>query len=51
MPIVDESKQNKGVTTGGIGGLIDIVNNTYYQSHNPHIRSYSRRHFQKNMGN
>ena len=30
MPIVDESKQNKGVTTGSIGGLIDIVNNMDY---------------------
>ena len=51
MPRIDESKQNKGVTTGGIGSLIDIVNNMYYQGHNFHTRSYSRRRFQKNMGN
>ena len=51
MPIVDESKQNKGVTTGGIRDLIDIVNNTYYQRYNPHTRSYNKRLIQKNMGN
>lgn len=40
-----------GVTTGGIGGLIDIVNNTYYQRHNPHTKSYYKRLIQKNRGN
>ena len=48
---VDESKQNKGVTTGDIGSLIDIVNNTDYQRYNPHTRSYNKRFIQKNMGN
>ena len=51
MPIVDESRQNKGVTTGSIGGLIDIVNNMDYQRYNPHTRSYNKRLIQKNIGN
>ena len=40
-----------GVTAGGIGGLIDIVNNTNYQRRNPHTKSYHKRLIQKNMGN
>lgn len=40
-----------GVTTGGIGSLIDIVNNTDYQRRNPHAKSYYKRLIQKNMGN
>ena len=51
MPIVDESKQNKGVTAGGIGSFIDIVNNMDYQRYNPNTRSYNKRLIQKNMGN
>ena len=40
-----------GVTTGGIGSFLDLVNNTDYQRYNPHTRSYYKRHFWKNMGN
>ena len=45
MPIVDESKQNKGVTSGGIGSLIDIYNNMNNRKYYPQTSSYHFRQF------